>query len=363
MTRLLIVDDSALMRRLMVELFADEPDFETATARDGEEALAQLSTFRPDVVTLDVHMPKLDGLATLDRLMLEHPCPVVMVSSLTAEGAEETLQALELGAVDFISKPGGAMSMKMDALGPLIVAKVRQAAGAKVRRAHRLAERLRLRAGTTKAPVQVKAARKSVHKPFSGQDGDGLVIVGCSTGGPQALDVFLGGLPADFPWPIIIAQHMPASFTGLLARRLDKLCALPVVEAAAPILIEPGVVYVGRGDADALVSRRPSGLTVLPAPSSDSYRWHPSVDRLVDSAMSVVAPNRLMGVLMTGMGDDGAKAMTRLKAAGGWTLAEAEDTAVIWGMPGELIKAGGASVVAPLDGLAVELVEAVRQAA
>lgn len=359
MIKLLVVDDSALMRRLLSEIFGAEGDFEVEMARDGLEALDRAPVFLPDVITLDVQMPRLDGLETLDRLMLQRPCPVVMLSSLTAQGAETTLRALELGAVDFVQKPTGAVSLKIQDVAPGLVAKVRAAAGAKVRRTHRLAERIRLNAGVVR-PSPRPSAKPSHAEPaaWSGaplKDRDGLVLVGCSTGGPPALDVLLSGLPADLPWPVVVAQHMPASFTGPLAMRLDKLCALKVVEAAQPTVLQKGHVYIARGDADAVISPRPAGLSVVPIPSSETYRWHPSVDRLVDSAMAQLGAERLVGVLMTGMGNDGAASLSALKAAGGWTLAEAEETAVIWGMPGELVQAGGASEVAPLDRLGERL--------
>jgi len=350
--RLLVVDDSALMRRLLGALFAAEGDFETAFARDGEEALAALHAFRPDVVTLDVRMPRLDGLACLDRIMLERPTPVVMLSSLTSEGAEETLTALELGAVDVAAKPGGAPSLAMEELGPLLVGKVRAAAGARLRPGLRLAERVRLRAGAAAAP-----GHRPSPAPSPGRAGEAAVLVGCSTGGPAALDVLLGGLPADFPWPVLVAQHMPAGFTGSLARRLDRLCALEVVEVTRPVPLRPGRVHIGRGDADLILGRRPAGLVAMAAPALPEHRWHPSVERLVESAMRHLPAAALVGVLMTGMGHDGAAAMARLRAEGGRTVAEAEETAVVWGMPGELVRAGGAEAVLPLGAIAPRLVE------
>ena len=188
----------------------------------------------------------------------------------------------------------------------------------------------------------------------------GLVIIGTSTGGPPALDAVLSEIPADFPWPILVAQHMPAAFTASLAHRLDGLCALRVIEVARPTPLVPGCVYVARGDADMTVSRRSAGPVALSTPSSPEHRWHPSVDRLVDSASAAMPPERLVGVLMTGMGNDGARSMAALRAAGGRTIAEAEDTAVVWGMPGELVKVGGADVVAPLDAIAGKIREMVR---
>ena len=356
MTRILVVDDSALMRRLLRRLFEAEPGFETAFAADGAAALEALHSFRPDVVTLDVNMPGMDGLACLDRIMIERPTPVIMLSSLTAEGAAASVEALALGAVEVLEKPGGAMSIGIDALGPLLLEKVRAAKATRLRRTHRLVERVRTLTGQP-AVARARLLRKAPIAPLpaGAARGEGLVLVGCSTGGPPALDALLEPLPGDFPWPIVVAQHMPAAFTGPLAHRLDGICALSVSEVTQATPLEPGHVYVGRGDADVVIARGPSGLVAQPTPSSAAYAWHPSVDRLVESALQALPAAALAGVLMTGMGNDGAATMARLRAEGGWTLAESDETAVVWGMPGELVRAGGASEVAPLDNLAWRL--------
>ncbi|MDV3456041.1 chemotaxis-specific protein-glutamate methyltransferase CheB [Sphingomonas sp. HF-S4] len=352
MTKLMVVDDSPLMRRLLTDIFTAAGDFEVEVARSGAEALARLTDFAPDVVTLDIHMPGMDGLACLDQIMLIRPCPVVMVSSLTAEGADETLEAMALGAVDFIAKPRGAVSLEIDAVVPELVAKVRAAAGARISRATRLRERVRALGTPTPTPAPTPLASSPRR---AGLPAEGLVLVGCSTGGPAALDALLGRLPSDFPWPILVAQHMPASFTGPLARRLDRLCALPVSEVVRSAPLLAGNIYIARGDADILVTRRAGALTAIAAPSDPALFWHPSVDRVVESAMTQLDPSNLIGVLMTGMGTDGARAMTELKARGGVTIAEAADTAVVWGMPGALVGADGASFVVPLDRIAGEL--------
>jgi two-component system chemotaxis response regulator CheB len=180
-------------------------------------------------------------------------------------------------------------------------------------------------------------------------------VVGTSTGGPPALETLLVALPSTFPWPIVIAQHMPANFTGALARRLDGLCAIGVSEVTRPTALQPGHAYIGRGDGDVVVSKLAGDLVVSPAPADAGRTWHPSADRLVESALSHVPPNLLIGVLMTGMGDDGAGSMTKLRALGGRTIAEAEETAVVWGMPGKLVEAGGATWVLPLPHIAAQL--------
>jgi two-component system chemotaxis response regulator CheB len=354
--RLLIVDDSPLLRRLLSVVFAASGEFETAVARDGLEALEKVQSFRPDVVTLDVNMPLMDGLTCLDRIMLERACPVVMVSSLTDAGADATFRAMELGAVDFIAKPDGAVSLAIDEFGPLLIEKVRAASKVRLRSTLRLTEKVKLRRALLSSEPSARPAetRSFAAVPSPGPQ-DGVVLVGSSTGGPPALDALLSPLPEDFPWPILVAQHMPASFTGALSRRLNKLCALEVVEVTQPMPLAPGRVFIGKGDADIIVAARSGRVVVTAAPASAEERWHPSVNRLVMSALDHLSAARLIGVLMTGMGNDGAAAMTRLRAEGGRTIAEDEETAVIWGMPGELVKLGGAQVVAPLGDIARQL--------
>jgi len=345
MTRLLIVDDSALMRRLLRDIFARAGGFDMKSARDGAEALAMIKADRPDVVTLDITMPEMDGLTCLGRIMVEAPCPVVMVSSLTTPGAEAALAALQLGAVDYIGKPEGILSLSMETVRHRLVAKVRAAAGARLRGSFRLAERVRHRAGAGARPPEGRAA-----------PGRGVVVIGSSTGGPRALETVLTALPSGFPLPVLVAQHMPASFTGVFAKRLNQACDLEVVEVGGPMRIEPGRVYIGRGDADLVVT----GEMCAPAPPGGAL-WQPSVDRLVSSCREHFPAAGMIGVLLTGMGNDGAAAMAALRAAGGRTIAEAESTAVVWGMPGELVRRGGAEQVVPLDGIADALVGMVVQ--
>ena len=361
MTKVLVVDNSALMRKLLGRIFSKEADFEVQFARNGLEALEALAAFRPDVVTLDIHMPQMDGLACLDRIMIERPCPVVMVSSLTAEGAEATLQALRLGAIDFVAKPEGAISLHIDELTDELITKVRAASTARIRSSARLKERVRHRIGRDAPDIRLEEGRlEEGHRGPGLRDsreprravGEGLVLVGTSTGGPPALEALLTALPADFRWPIVVTQHMPATFTGALARRLNGLSALSVVEVLRTLQLQPGYVYIGKGDADLAIDRRAPGLVVVPVRSQADYPWHPSTDRLVRSAMDHVPPTQIVGVLMTGMGSDGAAAMALLRARGGRTIAEAEETAVVWGMPGELVKAGGADWVLPLPEIA-----------
>ncbi|HEY4407614.1 MAG TPA: chemotaxis-specific protein-glutamate methyltransferase CheB [Xanthobacteraceae bacterium] len=362
MIRLLVADDSALMRKMLQGVFQDEGDFDIRLARNGVEALELVRSFDPQVVTLDVQMPGMDGLTCLGQIMIEAPRPVVMISSLTEAGAVATLEAMELGAIDFVAKPSGTVSLEIDRLRPILVEKVRAAAQARIRPTLRLRERIRhqFRGAGVHAPAarprppRISPARRESDPP------PGLVLIGTSTGGPAALDVVLPQLPAGFPWPVMVAQHMPATFTGPFARRLDRLCNLQVVEVDRPMPLRPGTIYIGKGDADLVVSQRPAGMMAISAPAQRSYPWHPSVERMVTSALEHYEAARLVGVLMTGMGRDGADAMTRLRKGGGRTIAESEASAIVWGMPGELVKSGGAELVRPLEDIAAAIVEMVE---
>jgi two-component system, chemotaxis family, protein-glutamate methylesterase/glutaminase len=366
--RLLITDDSALMRRVLEDIFREEGDFDIRVARNGTEAVELVHSFDPQVVTLDVQMPGMDGLTCLRKIMIEAPRPVVMISSLTAEGADATLEAIGLGAVDFVAKPTGTVSLEIDRLRPVLVEKVRAAANARIRRTLRLTERVRHQirgAGVTPRTRPRRASPKAPARSRAGgfkareSGAPGLVLIGTSTGGPAALDIVLPQLPGDFPWPVLVAQHLPASFTGAFARRLDRECQLQVVEVDQPMPLEPGTIYIGKGDADVTVAWRAAGVIALPAPAKPSYLWHPSVERMVASALENMDASQLIGVLMTGMGNDGAEAMKRLRQGGGRTIAEAESTAVVWGMPGELVKNGGAEMVRPLEDIAATIVSLV----
>ncbi|EWY36797.1 chemotaxis protein CheY [Skermanella stibiiresistens SB22] len=368
MIRLLIIDDSALMRKLLTDIFERAGGFETKAARNGAEALELAKSFAPHVATLDINMPVMDGLTCLGRLMVETPLPVVVVSSQTREGAETTFEALALGAVDVIAKPEGTVSLSIDRIEPMLVEKIRAAARAKLRPTLRLADRIRHRLGSVPAGAGQAGAGLVERIPVAAppaemERGSGLILIGASTGGPQALEAVLTGLPADLPWPVLVAQHMPASFTGAFAQRLSRICALPVIEVGHSTPLRPGQVHVARGDADMIIARRPAGLIALPVPASASHRWHPSVDRMVASALNLVPAELLIGVLLTGMGDDGAAAMVRIRQEGGHTIAQDEETSVVWGMPGSLAQRDGADIVAPLPDIARAVVRAVRRKA
>ncbi|NDY90489.1 chemotaxis-specific protein-glutamate methyltransferase CheB [Ideonella livida] len=370
MIKLLIVDDSALMRRQLSLLFQSVGGFEIRQARNGQEAVAENRDFQPDVVTLDINMPEMDGLTALSHIMAERPVAVIMVSSLTEKGALATFEALNLGAVDYVAKPGGTISLSLDQVKDELVGKVRAASRMRM---GRVGPSGGARATTVSAPrvpaapaprgtgsaaglaQRLRAEREAAASARAVAGRPGLLLIGVSTGGPRALETLLPELPATFPWPVLVAQHMPATFTGPFAARLDGLCPLTVVEAHKPMAVEPGHIYIGKGGADMVLSRRVGALTVLPRPENPQHLWHPSVELLARSALEVCTPGELHAVMLTGMGNDGADGFTEIKRRGGKTIAESEESAVVWGMPGELVERGGASLVLPLDKVAAQV--------
>ena len=351
MIKLLIVDDSALMRRQLMTLFQAAGDFEVRPARNGDEAVRENRDFQPDVVTLDINMPEMDGLTALSLIMAERPVAVVMVSSLTNEGALATFEALNLGAVDYIAKPGGTISLSIDRITEELVAKVRSAARSRPRGKASIAATIARRMQEERKKVAAASSALTARRGA----GDGLLVVGASTGGPRALEIVLSGLQADFPWPVLVAQHMPAAFTRAFAERLNQCCALQVVEAGSALPVEAGKIYIARGGADMVLANRAGRLTVLPMSENSQYLWHPSVELLGRSVLEHYDPKRVTAVLLTGMGYDGSDAFAEIKKRGGRTIAESEESAVVYGMPAELVAKGGASLVLAVERVASQL--------
>jgi two-component system chemotaxis response regulator CheB len=348
MIKLLIVDDSALMRRHLNNLFQAEGDFIIRQAHNGKEAVEQNLDFEPDVVTLDINMPEMDGITALSLIMAERAVPVVMVSSLTEKGALATFEALHLGAVDYVSKPDGTISLNIEEIRKELVNKIRAAARAKLKgnTVKGLAQRLR------------KEREKPAPRPVAirrGVGGSGVVVIGVSTGGPRTLEDILPLLPADFPWPVLVAQHMPPSFTRPFAERMNGLCQLAVVEASHLMPVEPGNIYIGKGGADMVLGKRDGKLTVMARPESREFMWHPSVELLGRTALENCDPANVVGVMLTGMGCDGADAFAEIKRRGGRTIAESEESAVVFGMPAELINRNGACMVLPAEKIANQI--------
>ncbi len=347
MTKILIVDDSALMRKLLREIFEKEGDFVIETARNGKEAIEKNLSFQPDVITLDINMPEMDGITALSHIMNQRPVPVVMVSSLTEKGALATFEALNLGAVDYVTKPGGTISLNIYEIRDEIISKVRSATRAKLK---------------TKALVRkIREEREKILKPSPPKEvstkDERLVLIGVSTGGPRTLEEILPELPADFPMPVIVAQHMPPTFTKSFAERLNSVCELNVVEVDHPMPVETGTIYIGKGGTDVVLARRAQKLIVHSKPENPSFLWHPSVEILGRSALEHCDPQKIIAVMLTGMGYDGADAFTEIKKRGGKTIAESEESAVVFGMPRELIERNGATVVLPAEKIAKQLIK------
>lgn len=354
--KLLIVDDSALMRRQLSQLFEAEGDFSIRIARNGLDAIEENLAWQPDVITLDINMPEMDGITALSEIMAARPVPVVMVSSLTEKGALATFEALALGAVDYVAKPGGTISLSIDEIGPDLIAKVRTAARARIKPGKKasLSERLRQERLASQQAAKPAFVRRGTAKK------EGLVIIGVSTGGPSTLEEILPQLPEEYPFPVLIAQHMPAAFTASFAQRLDQLCALHVLEVSKPTPVEPGFIYIARGGADAVTAVRAGKLMMLPKPESSAHLWHPSVELLGQSVLEHCEAEHVVAVMLTGMGYDGADAFSEIKKQGGRTIAESEETAVVYGMPKELVARGGATTILPLPKIGNQLIHWAR---
>jgi two-component system, chemotaxis family, protein-glutamate methylesterase/glutaminase len=340
--RVLVVDDSALVRQILVEIMKTARDIEVVgTASDPYVARERIKELNPDVLTLDVEMPRMDGITFLANLMRLRPMPVVMVSSLTERGAETTLKALELGAVDFVSKP------KIDVAGTLrdfadeILGKIRIAAGARV------STRVSTATPTLVPPKHsADAILPANHGARMLRTTDRIVAVGSSTGGTEAIREFLTALPADSP-AIVIAQHIPAAFSAPFARRMDALCQLSVCEAADGQYIMPGHVYIAPGGRHLLIERDGARYLCRLNDGPPVNRHCPSVDVLFRSVAQQVGPNSI-GVILTGMGDDGARGLKEMREAGAPTIAQDEATSVVWGMPGAAVKLGAVDEILPL---------------
>jgi two-component system chemotaxis response regulator CheB len=340
--RVLVVDDSALMRKLIPAILARDSSIEVVgTAMDGAFALKKIEELKPDVVTLDLEMPRMDGMETLRLIMGRAPLPVILFSTHSKEGGYATLKALALGAVDFVAKPKDAPAGRLEEIADQLIAKIKVAK----------------RAAGRRLPPAIVAADQPIRKkgtraPLPPRR---VIAIGISTGGPNALQFALSQIPADFQSTIVIVQHMPEGFTEMFAKRLDECCALEVQEARSGDLLLAGRVLICPGNRHIMVRRMPRGdMAVLSdGPPVNGHR--PSADVLFHSVAQEFGLTAV-GVLMTGMGDDGAEGLGAIKAAGGMTIAQSEDTCVVSGMPRAAILKGYANKIVPLDGLATFLV-------
>lgn len=367
MIRVLICDDSAMMRRTLKKMIETDPLFEVAgTARDGDDAIAKARSLRPDVITMDINMPGTDGITAMQYIVDEKIAPVVMVSSLTQEGAAATFEALALGAFDYVGKPGGTVTMDMSSVAEELTCKLKAACGKGTRT--RLTRKI-LPAG--KRPLRQKILEKRTAKNYAPVKtgipvqrekdkaiGFKAVVIGISTGGPKTIFDVLPYLPQDLDAAVFLVQHMPPTFTETFAKRIDKNCAMRCIEVEAGIMVEPGVIYLARGGMHLCLRRNIAGKIVIRTPKQPETQFMPGVDVMMESVLSVFGKETI-GVLMTGMGSDGANAMVKIKQRGGVTIAENEETAIVFGMPREAIERGCVDIIVPSYEIAGEIIKAV----
>jgi len=348
--KVLVVDDSALMRKLIPLILEKDPDIEVvATAVDGRFALAKAEKHRPDVITLDMDMPGMDGLTTLKHIVSSFGIPVVIVSSLTNKGAELTMKAFELGAVEAVAKPRDAISENIREIAEELIRKVRAASVSSP-------SKLFLDPPSASEEGETPVAKKEI----TGRSADFVAVIGVSTGGPNALTQLLPRLPADLPAGVLVVQHMPPGFTEVFAARLNKICAMKVSEAKDGDPVLPGRVLIAPGDQHMKIKRTPFGAIVALSSRPPVNGHRPSADVLFNSAALEYGPNTL-GIIMTGMGEDGAEGIGEIKKAGGRTIAQDELSSVVFGMPKAAIKRGYADRVLPLDGMGEAITEEARR--
>ncbi|SEQ27753.1 two-component system, chemotaxis family, response regulator CheB [Devosia sp. YR412] len=338
--KVLVVDDSALIREVLTRMLSRDGDIHVVgTATDPIDAREKIKALNPDVVTLDIEMPNMNGLQFLDKLMRLRPTPVVMVSTLTKKGASETLLALELGAVDFVAKPSAEFEGGLDAFGANLRDKIRAAAKSDVR------GRSAGRADAPKVAVRTAAAPSGA-----------LIAIGASTGGVEAIRAVLSQMPVDCP-PIVIAQHMPPGFTNRFAARLDEICELTVVEAEDRMVLQPGHAYVAKGDYHLRVERSSGQLKTRLTHDELESGHRPSVDVLFESVAKVVGP-MAVGAILTGMGRDGARGLKLMRDAGAYTVGQSQASALVYGMPRVAFEEGAVVEQAPIEAIAGRLANA-----
>lgn len=344
--KVLIVDDSALMRKKITEMLDSAFGIEVVgTARNGEDGINKAMELKPDVITLDVNMPVMDGITALRIIIEKEICPVIMLSSLTQEGARTTFEAMEIGAFDFVAKPSGTVSRDIEVVRKELVRKVKAAAGVGLKRLTRKIKVEKIEKDEYVEEVELAPVDSSAFK---------AVCIGISTGGPKTIFDVIPRLPADINAAIFLVQHMPVGFTESFAARLNKASRIYVKEAAAGDIVTPGVCYVGKAGSHMTFYKKHSGVTTIRLGKTPEHAFIPSVDIMMDSANKVFR-SQTLGVVMTGMGNDGADAMCSIKKGGGFTIAESEETAVVYGMPREVIEKGCADMALPSDKIATEI--------
>lgn len=345
--RLLVVDDSAFMRHTIIKQLEAEPLIQVVgTARDGVEAVEKAAELQPDCITLDVEMPQMDGLVALARIMRQSPTAVVMLSALTPEGAEVTIEALRLGAIDFVCKPSGTISLNLHEVREDLIRKIKTAVHS------RLPSSLPSVRGAAQPVGESKPVRPAGSFPRQ------VVVIGSSTGGPRALHQLIPALPRDLPAAVLIVQHMPPGFTRSLAEGLDRGAQLSVAEASAGDRLETGLVLVAPGDHHMVITPEHKVRLDNQAPRLNGVR--PSVDVTLSSVAQVFGSSAV-GVILTGMGRDGTRGAMELRARGGRVVAEDEATCVVFGMPRSVIEEGAATAIVPLPQMADEILQLLSQ--
>ncbi len=354
--KVLIVDDSALIRKLLTELISSDPGLEViGAARDPYDAREKIKALKPDVITLDVEMPKMDGITFLRNLMKLHPLPVVMVSTLTEKGAEITFEAMELGAIDFVTKPKIDVTHGLNDYREEIVEKVKIASCANRERLHNISSNL------SSAPPKY-SADAILRKPSSGlkfKATDKIIAIGASTGGTEAIKEVLVNMPPDSP-AIVITQHIPEAFSTPFTSRMNKMSPMIVNEATDGQQIVPGNVYIAPGNRHLIVERSGARYICRLNDGPPVNRHKPAVDVMFRSIAQNVGKN-CIGILLTGMGDDGANGMKEMHDNGAETIVQDEKTSVVWGMPGEAVKLGCVDNVYPLNKIADEILKLVKE--
>ncbi len=356
MITVLIVDDSAFMRRELAKIMESDPDIKVAgAARDGLEAIEKVKSLNPDVVALDINMPKMDGLTALQRIMIESPRPCIMISSLTQEGAQETFDALDLGAVDYVSKPSGSVSVDIGKQKDEIIDKIKGAAIAKLPR------RTPARVKVKKDLVLPEAKKRFAHPAGESVISQKIVAIGVSTGGPKTLMDIVPKLPQDIKAGVLIAQHMPGGFTTTFAKRMNDFSRIDVMEASESDIIETGKGYLAPGQYHMTVAKRglAEGAVIRLSEEPVNALYRPSVDVLFNSVVKLYGSNTI-GVLLTGMGSDGVDGMEKIKKAGGITIAEDESSCIIYGMPKGAIERGVVDYILPATKIADKIAEILK---
>jgi two-component system, chemotaxis family, protein-glutamate methylesterase/glutaminase len=340
--RVLVIDDSALMRKLIPQILSRDPEIEVVgTAMDGEFGLKKIEELKPHVITLDLEMPRMDGMEALRQITKRYRLPVIMVSSATTEGATSTFKALALGALDFVPKPKDAVAAKMEEIAAELISKIKVAARTKLTHA-------------APAPsLEPTRINKPLLKPKV--QANRMVAIGISTGGPNALQYMLSQLPSDFPAAIVVVQHMPEGFTDMFARRLNECCAIDVKEAQSGDMLVAGRALISPGNRHIRVRRMALGNMVVLSDEDRVNGHRPSADILFQSAAAEFGPDAV-GVIMTGMGEDGAEGLGAMRRAGALTVAQDEQSCVVFGMPKIAIDRGYVQRVVSLDLLANTLV-------